>query len=62
MPAYRAPKDTEVSTILPGGEEFRHKFTTKPLEVKDESLAAILDRLADDDRNPIRHARTDTKE
>ena len=47
---YDAPEGTEVSTNV-GGEEFR--VSEWPIDVVDEPIAAVLQRLADDERNPI---------
>lgn len=61
MPAYRAPKDTEVSTNV-GGEEVRVHFADKPRHVADEGLVDVLEVLAADPDNPVHHARTEKKE
>lgn len=61
MPSYRAPKGTEVSTVI-AGEEYRVSFDKPVREVKDEALAEVLDRLADDPANAVRHSHADKKE
>lgn len=56
---YDAPKGTEVSTTLPGGEAV--SVTKWPADVVDEALADVLEALVADKRNPLKHARK-TKE
>ena len=51
---YELPKDTEVSTVLPGGEEFRF---TKSIDVVDEQIDAALSALADDKTSPVKRSR-----
>jgi hypothetical protein len=54
---YEAPKGTEVSTIGPGGEEIRVKFKGTTLDVVDEALASVLERVVDDPRIPVKRAK-----
>jgi hypothetical protein len=50
---YRAPKDIEVSSAGPKGEEIRISFSKGSYVTKDEVEVEILDRLATDPNNPI---------
>ena len=47
---YDAPEGTEVSTYV-GGEEVR--VSKWPVDVVDEPVAAVLQGLSDDPKNPV---------
>ena len=47
---YDAPEGTEVSTNV-GGEEFR--VSEWPVDVVDEPIAAVLQALSEDPKNPV---------